>query len=30
MRDARTAKRQSFQTGDGWFAYSLAINLAQM
>ena len=24
MRDAQTAKHQSFQTGDGWFAYKLA------
>ena len=30
MRDAQTAKYQSFQTGDGWFAYNLATNLAQM
>ena len=30
MRKAQTAKPQSFRTGDGWFAYNLAINLAQM
>ena len=30
MRDAQTAKPQSFRTGDGWFAYNLATNLAQM
>lgn len=30
MRDAQTAKPQSFRTGNGWFAYNLAINLAQM
>ena len=30
MRDAQTAKPQSFKTGDGWFAYNLAANLAQM
>ena len=30
MRDAHTAKPQSFRTGDGWFAYNLAVNLAQM
>ena len=30
MRDAQTAKPQSFKTGDGWFAYNLAVNLAQM
>ena len=29
MRDALTAKPQSFQTGDGWFVYNLAVNLAQ-
>ena len=29
MRDAQTAKPQSFVTGDGWFAYNLAVNLAQ-
>ena len=30
MRDAQAAKPQSFRTGDGWFAYNLAVNLAQM
>ena len=30
MRDAQTAKPQSFRTGDGWFAYNLAVNLTQM
>ena len=30
MRDAQTTKPQSFRTGDGWFAYDLAVNLAQM
>ncbi len=30
MRDAQTAKPQSFRTGDGWFAYNLVVNLAQM
>ena len=30
MRDAQTAKPQSFRTGNGWFAYNLAVNLAQM
>ena len=29
MRDAQTAKPQTFRTGDGWFAYNLAVNLAQ-
>ena len=29
MRDTQTAKPQSFVTGDGWFAYNLAVNLAQ-
>ena len=29
MRDAQTAKPQSFVTGDGWFVYNLAANLAQ-
>ena len=28
MRDAQTAKPQAFRTGDGWFAYNLATNLA--
>ena len=30
MRDAHTAKPQAFKTGDGWFAYNLAVNLVQM
>ena len=30
MRDAQTAKPQTFWTGDGWFAYNLAANLAQI
>ena len=30
MRDAQTAKPQSFRTGDGWFVYNLVVNLAQM
>ena len=30
MRDAQTAKPQNFRTGDGWFVYNLAVNLAQM
>ena len=30
MRDAQTAKPQTFRTGDGWFAYNLAVNLAQI
>ena len=30
MRDAQTAKPQTFRTGDGWFAYKLAANLAQI
>ena len=29
MRDAQTAKPQSFRTGDGWFVYNLATNLAR-
>ena len=29
MRDAQTAKPQSFRTGDGWFTYNLVTNLAQ-
>ena len=28
MRDAQTAKPQTFQTGDGWFIYNLVTNLA--
>ena len=30
MQEAQTAKPQNFRTGDGWFAYNLATNLAQM
>ena len=30
MREAQTAKPQSFRTGDRWFAFNLAVNLAQM
>ena len=30
MQDAQTAKPQSFVTGDGWFVYNLATNLAQL
>ena len=30
MRDAQTAKPQTFVTGDGWFVYNLATNLAQI
>jgi hypothetical protein len=30
MRDAATAKLQSFVTGDGWFTYNLITNLAQL
>ena len=30
MRDAQTAKPQTFRTGDGWFPYNLAANLAQL
>ena len=29
MRDAQTARPQAFRTGDGWFPYNLAANLAQ-
>ena len=29
MRDAQTAKPQTLRTGDGWFAYNLAANLAR-
>ena len=29
MRDAQTAKPQTFHTGDGWFIYNLVTNLAQ-
>ena len=30
MRDAQTAKPQTFRTGGGWSPYNLAANLAQM
>lgn len=30
MRDAASAKPQTFVTGDGWFVYNLVTNLAQM
>ena len=30
MRDAQTAKPQGFRTRDGWIAYDLAVNLAQI
>ena len=30
MQDAQTAKPQTFWTRDGWFAYNLAANLAQL
>lgn len=30
IRDTATAKPQLFATGDGWFAYNLVVNLAQM
>ena len=30
MRDLQNAKPQAFRTGDGWFAYNLAVKLAQM
>ena len=30
MRAAQSAKPQAFKTGDRWFAYTLAANLAQM
>ena len=30
MRDDQTAKPQTFVTGDGWFVYNLAANLARM
>ena len=28
--ETQTAKPQAFRTGDGWFVYNLATNLAQM
>ena len=30
MKDNQTAKPQAFRTGDGWFAFNLAVDLAQM
>ena len=30
MREAQTAKPQTFITNDGWFTYNMATNLAQM
>lgn len=30
MRDAATAKAQTFVTGDGWFTYNLVTNLAKL
>ncbi len=30
MRDAQTAKPQTFRNGDGWFVYNLVTNLARM
>ena len=30
MRVAQSAKPRSFRTGDGWFAFNLAVNLGQM
>ena len=30
MKNSQTAKPQASRTGDGWFAYNLAVNLAQM
>ena len=30
MQDAQTSKPQTFRTGNGWFAYNLAVNLAQL
>lgn len=29
MRDAQTARPQTFRTGDGWFAYNLVTNVAR-
>ena len=28
--DAQPARPQTFRTGDGWFVYNLAVNIAQM
>ena len=30
MKDNQTAKPQAFKTGDGWFAFNLAVYLAQI
>jgi len=30
VRDAQSAKPQTFETGDGWFAYNLVVNLAKL
>ena len=30
MNDNQTAKPQAFRTGDGWFSFNLAVNLAQI
>ena len=30
MSATQTAKPKAFRTGDGWFVYNLATNLAQM
>ena len=30
MRNAQSPKLQSFRTRNSWFAYNLAVNLAQM
>ena len=30
LRGAQMAKPQTFRTGDGWFAYNLAANLAHL
>ena len=30
MRDAQTAKPQTFRTGDGWLPYKLVVDLARM
>ena len=29
MRASPDGQAQAFKTGDGWFAYNLAVNLAQ-
>ena len=30
MKDTQTAKPQAFRTGDAWFTYNVATNLARM